>query len=54
MPESIVTQPSGNCPSRQPRQNVFSGWWHRLAEEHFNGTLVSSINAADTDPLTCY
>src|SRR5258705_9434215 len=21
--------------------------WHRIAEEHFTGTLVSSINAAD-------
>jgi hypothetical protein len=30
-----------------PAQKVFSKWRHRLAEEHFRGTLVSSTNAVD-------
>ena len=29
---------SGSCRSNQP-QNVLCRWWHRLAEEHFRGTL---------------
>ena len=45
--------PSGSCRSASHRRRTkcFDRWWHRLAEEHFTGTLVSSINAAQLDPL---
>ena len=49
--EVRIRVPSGSCFSPHP-QNVFTKWWHRLAEEHFKGTLVSSINAANVHRLT--